>query len=148
MPLSCGAEYTALPRRLPGTCRQYSKKAILQLTRTTVSSGADLIFRWPYQATVMNMLPAISSTGYGWAVTEPHGLVHRAGQAASSSCRDGGQPQIGRAGRVTDWPDLHMISTAAGACFPKLKNEESPCDRQRNRPAWCWSSKTTATSPK
>ncbi|MNT89866.1 hypothetical protein D3C72_2306730 [compost metagenome] len=64
IPLSCGAEYTALPRRLPGTCRQYSKNAMPQLSSTTVISGALLYLRCPYQAKVMKMLlPNSNSTG-------------------------------------------------------------------------------------
>ncbi len=61
MPLSCGAEYTALPRRLPGTCRQYSKKAMPQLTRIAIISGVLLYFRCPYHAKVMKTLLASSS---------------------------------------------------------------------------------------
>lgn len=40
--------------RLAGTAKQYSTKAIPQLTSTTVTSGTDLNLRWPYQAMVMN----------------------------------------------------------------------------------------------
>jgi hypothetical protein len=40
--------------RLAGTAKQYSTKAIPQLTNITVTSGTDLNFRCPYQATVMN----------------------------------------------------------------------------------------------
>src|SRR5690606_22428949 len=64
MPLSCGAEYTAAPIRLAGTIRQYSKKAMPQLTRITVNSGAERYFGCPYQAKVMNTLePTSSNTG-------------------------------------------------------------------------------------
>lgn len=67
MPLSCRANTPRGPR-LPGTCSQYSKKAMPQLTRTSVISGPDFNFRWPYQATVMKTLLATSSTGYSQAV--------------------------------------------------------------------------------
>ncbi len=62
MPLSCGAESTTLPRRLAGTCRQYSKKAMPQLTRMTANNGDDQSFRCPYQAMVMKMFEPNSST--------------------------------------------------------------------------------------
>jgi len=39
-----------------GTAKQYSTKAIPQLTSTTVTRGTDLNLRWPYQAKVMNRL--------------------------------------------------------------------------------------------
>ena len=62
--LSWTTEYTALPIRLAGTISRYSKKAMPQLTRITVSSGACLYFRCPYQAKVMNtLLPSRSSSG-------------------------------------------------------------------------------------
>jgi len=44
---------------LAGTAKQYSKKAIPQLTRITVISGADLYFRCPYHANVMNTFDAV-----------------------------------------------------------------------------------------
>lgn len=47
--------------RLAGTCSAYSGSAISQLTAITVSSGAALNFRWPYQAKVMNTFEANSS---------------------------------------------------------------------------------------
>jgi hypothetical protein len=40
--------------RSAGTAKQYSTKAIPQLTSTTVTSGTDLNLRWLYQAMVMN----------------------------------------------------------------------------------------------
>src|SRR5215471_15855733 len=40
--------------RLAGTWKQYSAKAISQLTVMAVSSGTLRNFRWPYQAIVMN----------------------------------------------------------------------------------------------
>src|SRR5580704_4843722 len=47
--------------RLAGTWKQYSKKAIIQLMTITLNSGADLYFRWPYQANVMKMLEQVRS---------------------------------------------------------------------------------------
>src|SRR5262245_47520912 len=49
------------PMRLAGTCKQYSKKAIPQLTRIAAIRELCLYFRCPYQANVMNTLDAISS---------------------------------------------------------------------------------------
>src|SRR5437868_13899452 len=51
-----------LPMRLAGTCRQYSKNAISQLTAITFHSATPLYFRWPYQAKVMNTFDRISRT--------------------------------------------------------------------------------------
>jgi hypothetical protein len=45
---------------LAGTASQYSKKAIPQLTSTTIGSGFSLNFRCPYQAKVMKTLEANS----------------------------------------------------------------------------------------
>src|SRR5438874_7563090 len=39
--------------RLAGTARQYSKKAMDQLTTTAIQSGEPRYFKWPYQANVM-----------------------------------------------------------------------------------------------
>src|SRR5512138_1664603 len=47
--------------RFAGTAKQYSMKAIPQLARITISSGAVLNLRCPYQANVMKTLDAISS---------------------------------------------------------------------------------------
>src|SRR5690606_20729172 len=60
--LSSAAERLAWPKRLAGTCRQYSKKAIPQLARITTTSGVVLNFRCPYQAKVMNRFEAVSNT--------------------------------------------------------------------------------------
>src|SRR5262245_61234370 len=52
---------TWAPARLPGTCRQYSKKAMPQLTAMAIESGAPRwVFRCPYQAKVMKRLEAVS----------------------------------------------------------------------------------------
>src|SRR5947209_1435988 len=58
---SCVAEYTAFPQRFAGTCRQYSKKAIPQLTKITSQIGRSLYLRWPYHAMVIKMLEQIRS---------------------------------------------------------------------------------------
>ena len=42
--------------RFAGTWKQYSPKAISQLTTIASTSGADLCFKCPYQAKVMNVL--------------------------------------------------------------------------------------------
>src|SRR5215218_984527 len=60
MVLSCAAEYTSLPQRFAGTARQYSMKAMPQLTRITSGSQDCLNLRWPYQAKVMNTFEANS----------------------------------------------------------------------------------------
>src|SRR5580704_9615953 len=52
----------AAPMRLPGTCRQYSKKAMPQLTRMTFQSASWRYFKWPYQAKVMKMLEKVRRT--------------------------------------------------------------------------------------
>ncbi|MNL74395.1 hypothetical protein D3C87_2000300 [compost metagenome] len=41
---------------MAGTAKQYSAKAISQLTRITMGKGRSPNFRWPYQAKVMNTL--------------------------------------------------------------------------------------------
>ena len=52
--------------RLAGTARQYSKKAIAQLSNTTTASGLAMPpFRCQYQAIVMKQLEAISSASVG-----------------------------------------------------------------------------------
>ncbi|GAB1379157.1 hypothetical protein MASR1M49_20030 [Pararhodobacter aggregans] len=47
--------------RLAGTCSRYSKKAMPQLIRMTVISGALRYFRCPYQAKVMKTFEASSN---------------------------------------------------------------------------------------
>src|SRR5688572_1760702 len=62
--LSCAALWPALwPRRLAGTWKQYSSRAIAQLTRMTTHSAACLkrgLARWPYHANVMKTLEMVS----------------------------------------------------------------------------------------
>ena len=60
--MSNGPPLSRNPKRLAGTCRQYSKKAIAQLKAMTPISGKEAnqlnssrIFRCPYQANVMKM---------------------------------------------------------------------------------------------
>src|SRR3990167_10362271 len=49
--------------RLAGTCSKYSNRAMPQLTSAAVYQGTVAkLFRWPYQAKVMNTLLAISNT--------------------------------------------------------------------------------------
>lgn len=48
------------PFRLAGTIKQYSKKAIPQLSRIAFHSGMPFSFKKPYQANVMKILEAIS----------------------------------------------------------------------------------------
>ncbi len=65
IPLSWAAEKYSCPMRFAGTCRQYSKKAMPQLARMTVISGADLNFKCPYHAKVIKTFEAVKSkTGY------------------------------------------------------------------------------------
>src|ERR1700754_2472312 len=47
--------------RLAGTCKQYSKNAIAQLTRIAIQSAVSRCRRWPSHATVMKMLEASKS---------------------------------------------------------------------------------------
>src|SRR5687768_8626859 len=45
--------------RLAGTWKQYSKKAISQLTAMAFQSGEPGCLRWPYQANVMKTLETV-----------------------------------------------------------------------------------------
>src|SRR5262245_44874751 len=56
MTLSWAVVNWAEPRRLAGTWKQYSRKAIPQLASTTIQSGELLKLRCPYQAKVMKTL--------------------------------------------------------------------------------------------
>ena len=62
-----GPPLPSKPIRLAGTCRQYSKNAIPHEMAITPIKGKVLnhensaIFRWPYQASVMNTFDAIKS---------------------------------------------------------------------------------------
>src|SRR5580658_2196871 len=47
--------------RLAGTWKQYSAKAISQLTTITLNKGAWRYLRWPYQAKVMKILERVSN---------------------------------------------------------------------------------------
>jgi len=46
--------------RFAGTWKQYSTKAIPQLTRITIHKGESLYLRCPYQAMVMKMFDTVS----------------------------------------------------------------------------------------
>ena len=61
MVFNCAALNYPCPVRLAGTCNIYSNSAIPQLTAITISSGAALNFRCPYQAKVLKTLDMISS---------------------------------------------------------------------------------------
>src|SRR5271154_618246 len=58
---SWSGEKVFTPIRLAGTCRQYSKKAIHQLTRITFHNATSRNFRCPYHAKVIKMFEPISS---------------------------------------------------------------------------------------
>jgi hypothetical protein len=60
MTLSWSEEKLRAPMRLAGTCRQYSKSAMDQLTRMTLQSGTPRYLRWPYQAKVMKIFEPMS----------------------------------------------------------------------------------------
>jgi hypothetical protein len=47
--------------RFAGTWKQYSTKAIPQLTRITIHKGESLYLRCPYQAKVMKMFEIVSN---------------------------------------------------------------------------------------
>src|ERR1700719_520914 len=47
--------------RFAGTWKQYSKKAIPQLARTTFQSASPRNFKWPYHAKVMKILDTMSN---------------------------------------------------------------------------------------
>ena len=48
------------PMRLAGTCRQYSKNAMDQLTTITFHNGTSRYFRWPYHAKVIKIFEPIN----------------------------------------------------------------------------------------
>ena len=47
--------------RFAGTWKQYSKKAIPQLTTITFQSASLRNFKWPYHAMVMKMFEMVSN---------------------------------------------------------------------------------------
>src|SRR4051794_9547511 len=83
--------------RLAGTCRQYSKKAIPQLTSTTFHSASCRYFRWPYQAVVMKMLDP-SSSKIVFIVPRGRGLArlrHEDEEEQQGGAADAGEQQEG-----------------------------------------------------
>src|SRR6266568_2035340 len=63
MTLSCtGLKWFPAPMRLAGTWKQYSKKAISQLTKITFHRASLRKRRCPYQANVMKMLEMMRRT--------------------------------------------------------------------------------------
>src|SRR5687768_18297754 len=84
------------PRRLAGTMKQYSKKAIAQLTSTTFQSAACLCLRWPYQAKVMKTLEMVSRMavfmgGMYKSVIGNEGTLHEWKRAVDQRRRGGGE---------------------------------------------------------
>src|SRR5262245_34274641 len=84
--LSSAAVNVSWPMRLAGTWRQYSKKAIPQLTRIASHSADCLCLRCPYQANVMNTLERVKRTMVtmgllGGGVADSGGTIGR-GRAA------------------------------------------------------------------
>src|SRR5258708_7719238 len=65
--------------RFAGTWKQYSAKAISQLTTITSSSGLSLKRRWPYHAIVMKVLEQKSkmTVSMGAIVGEVSARVHK-----------------------------------------------------------------------
>src|ERR1700760_41890 len=61
MTLSWSGENFSAPIRFAGTCRQYSNRAIDQLTRITFQRGTSRYFRCPYQANVIKMFDPMSN---------------------------------------------------------------------------------------
>ncbi|OGI01443.1 MAG: hypothetical protein A2Y25_06300 [Candidatus Melainabacteria bacterium GWF2_37_15] len=59
--LSCAAVKYAWPMRFAGTWKQYSAKAIPQLTRITIHKAELLNRRWPYHENVMKIFEIVSS---------------------------------------------------------------------------------------
>ena len=57
---NCAAENLAWPMRLAGTWKQYSAKAISQLTRITFHIADCLNFKWPYHAKVIKTFEIVS----------------------------------------------------------------------------------------
>jgi hypothetical protein len=62
MVLSCAVLNSYEPMRFAGTWKQYSKKAIPQLTRITFQSAEVRYFKWPYQANVMKIFEMVRRT--------------------------------------------------------------------------------------
>jgi len=61
MTLSWAAENWPCPIRFAGTWKQYSTKAMSQLTVIAIHNGELLYLRWPYHAIVMKMLETVSN---------------------------------------------------------------------------------------
>src|SRR6202048_3172957 len=61
MVFSCAAENSYDPMRFAGTWKQYSKKAIPQLTKITFHKASCRYFKCPYQAKVMKILETVSN---------------------------------------------------------------------------------------
>src|SRR5882762_10755212 len=59
MVLSCAVLNSYEPIRLAGTWKQYSKKAMPQLTAMTFQSATFRYFRWPYHANVIKIFEMV-----------------------------------------------------------------------------------------
>src|SRR5580704_16761231 len=62
MVLSCAVLNSYEPMRFAGTWKQYSKKAIPQLTKMTFQSAEVRNFKWPYQAKVIKIFEMVRRT--------------------------------------------------------------------------------------
>src|ERR1700730_3044554 len=62
MVFNCAVENSYDPMRFAGTWKQYSKKAIPQLTKITFHKASLRYFKCPYQANVMKILETVSSS--------------------------------------------------------------------------------------
>src|SRR6266699_116523 len=75
--------------RLAGTMKQYSMKAMPQLTRMASQSADCLYLRWPYQAKVMKMLEMVRRM----AVRMKSDIGN--GEARAAGAREPGTPARG-----------------------------------------------------
>src|SRR5882724_333897 len=72
MVFSCAAENSYDPMRFAGTWKQYSKKAIPQLTKITFHKASLRYFKCPYQANVMKTLETVNRRMVRTRVSHPY----------------------------------------------------------------------------
>src|ERR1700680_3759733 len=81
--------------RFAGTWKQYSKKAISQLTTITLYSGTSRYFKCPYQAKVMKMLEMVSSAIAFMGPFSPFcGLFFRGSEYSQTEANPDGLSQV------------------------------------------------------
>src|SRR5579862_9280657 len=109
--------------RLPGTCSRYSKNAIPQLSSAATYQGRSArFFRWAYQAKVMKMLEAPSSS-----------VADSSGFTVPPSARDRERTQGGaRAGEVAVHDAVPAARARAGDVVGPVVDEHrgGGCERE------------------